>query len=333
MTVTVATNGEEALQLLEAYSVDGILMDCQMPVMDGYTATRRIRRHDHFRHLPIIAMTANVMAREREKVFDAGMNDHIAKPINIREMFRTMARWITPGTPVPADDVAGKGMLSRENAEPATDDPLRDIVGLDVKDALTRVQGNRGLYVKLLRRLATEHDADMVEFDAAAANGDWTSAMRIAHTIKGLAGTVGAGDLQERFARLESEARRQRLDEEVRDAADDELARIIGEIRRRLQEEDHEPDRAGEVPDPEGVDVARLVRVLEELTELVSGFFATAEDRLAEERTVFVNAGYGDAASQLETALGEFDFDHAGSILSTVREDVARDFQTPPSAQ
>ncbi len=94
--VETADNGAQALQLLETGSFDGVLMDCQMPTMDGYEATRRIRGQEKFRHLPIIAMTANAMKGDRERVLEVGMNDHIAKPIKPDVMFMTMAKWIGP---------------------------------------------------------------------------------------------------------------------------------------------------------------------------------------------------------------------------------------------
>jgi len=99
VTAKIAENGQEALDMLEKESFDGVLMDCQMPIMDGYTATREIRKQDKYKELPIIAMTANVMSGDKEKVMNAGMNDHFGKPINVREMFNTMAKWITPSEP------------------------------------------------------------------------------------------------------------------------------------------------------------------------------------------------------------------------------------------
>jgi CheY-like chemotaxis protein len=94
--VTVAEDGRKALDLLQGQRFDGVLMDCQMPVMDGYEATRLLRQQPHLRTLPVIAMTANAMVGDREKVLAAGMNDHIAKPINIDEVFATLARWVRP---------------------------------------------------------------------------------------------------------------------------------------------------------------------------------------------------------------------------------------------
>ena len=97
IVVTVAGNGVLALQALEAGQFDAVLMDCQMPVMDGYEASRRIRQNPAWGHLPVIAMTANAMLGDRERTLAAGMNDYIAKPIEVTEMFSTLARWIAPG--------------------------------------------------------------------------------------------------------------------------------------------------------------------------------------------------------------------------------------------
>ena len=83
--------------MLSREHFDAVLMDCQMPVMDGYAATRELRSQPKWHDLPVIAMTANAMVGDREKVLAAGMNDHIAKPINVTEMFATLARWVRPG--------------------------------------------------------------------------------------------------------------------------------------------------------------------------------------------------------------------------------------------
>jgi CheY-like chemotaxis protein len=100
LVVTAANNGQEALDLLESREFDGVLMDCQMPVMDGYEATRQIRQQERFKHLPIIALTANAMEGDKEKVLEVGMNDHIAKPIDLNAMLATMGQWIKLGQPL-----------------------------------------------------------------------------------------------------------------------------------------------------------------------------------------------------------------------------------------
>jgi CheY-like chemotaxis protein len=96
MVVSVAGDGQEALDILERERFDVVLMDCQMPVLDGYAATRQLRQRPGLQNLPVIAMTANAMVGDRAKVIEAGMNDHIAKPLNFQDMFAVLARWVQP---------------------------------------------------------------------------------------------------------------------------------------------------------------------------------------------------------------------------------------------
>ena len=125
IVVSVACDGQEALDVLDCQRFDGVLMDCQMPVLDGYAATRALRRQPQLRDLPVIAMTANAMVGDRDKVLAAGMNDHIAKPIKIDELFATLARWVRPAT-AESPDVENAG---------AGADPLAELPGIDTHDA------------------------------------------------------------------------------------------------------------------------------------------------------------------------------------------------------
>jgi len=127
IVVTVASNGQEALDVLARERFDGVLMDCQMPVMDGYDATRLLRQRPQLKGLPVIAMTANTMVGDREKVLAAGMNDHIAKPIKLEEMFATLARWIGPAavaaSQATAAACAGTPLAELPASTPASDLP------------------------------------------------------------------------------------------------------------------------------------------------------------------------------------------------------------------
>jgi len=106
--VSVAGNGREALDMLGRQDYDAVLMDCQMPVMDGYAATRALRERPRWKSLPVIAMTANAMVGDRDAALAAGMNDHIAKPINVDEMFATLARWVVPVSSATSPDHTGR---------------------------------------------------------------------------------------------------------------------------------------------------------------------------------------------------------------------------------
>lgn len=197
--VTVANNGQEALDILKRNSdFDGVLMDCQMPIMDGYTATREIRKLPQFAKLPIIAMTANAMAGDREKVIEAGMWDHIAKPLNVQAMFGTIAKWIKPSNP--SRSVSIKAAETGSGVHNAS---LRALDGIDIKVGMSTTMNNEDLYRRLLGKFY-EGQKDFAEmFRVAQKDADTSAAMRCAHTLKGNAGNIGAKGVQKAAAELE----------------------------------------------------------------------------------------------------------------------------------
>ncbi len=173
---------------------DGILMDCQMPVMDGYTATRAIRMSPDFGHLPIVAMTANAMAGDKERVREAGMNDHVAKPLNVHDMFETLAQWIAPSAG-PFDDEFEAAIPGE--AEPAAP-PLPEFTSIDTAAGLSIVRGNRALYRKLLHKFRIANESFGAQMERARSADDIDAAMRCAHTLRGTAGSIGALGVQGR---------------------------------------------------------------------------------------------------------------------------------------
>jgi PAS domain S-box-containing protein len=194
LSVEVANHGQEALEMLDVSSYDGVLMDCQMPVMDGYEATREIRRQARYQSLPVIAMTANVMTGDREKALDAGMNDHIGKPINVREMFATMAKWIVPAQPATETTPASGADVGLE---------IPDLPGIDTVAGLAITQNNPPLYRRLLVKFRDSQRDFAAQFEAARTDADPEGATRCAHTLKGVAGNIGAKGIEEAARRLE----------------------------------------------------------------------------------------------------------------------------------
>ncbi len=190
--VVTAADGREALQVLEREPFDAVLMDCQMPVMDGFAATRALRERPALRDLPVIAMTANAMVGDRERTLAAGMNDHIAKPINVDEMFATLARWIVPRRPTaPAADAAGAGA------------DFRPVPGMDLSAALEHLGGNESLLARTLQRfLAAERDF-ATRFASTWTAGDTAAARRMAHDLQSVAGTLGMDGLRQAAIALE----------------------------------------------------------------------------------------------------------------------------------
>ena len=203
--VTLATNGLEALETLQARGADfdGVLMDCQMPVMDGYEATRRIRDSAALRALPIIAMTANAMAGDRERALAMGMNDYIAKPLDVGSMFSTLARWLGKSA-APAAEVRkphASDALSPASAMPTHN--LPPLPGIDVHVGLVTSMHDESLYRSLLGRFLAGQRAFGADFRAAQQASDPSAPERLAHTLKSVAGSIGARGVQAAAADLE----------------------------------------------------------------------------------------------------------------------------------
>jgi CheY-like chemotaxis protein len=194
----IAIHGEEALeQLARDDDFDGVLMDCQMPVMDGYTATRKIREQPRWANLPVIAMTADAMAGDRERALDCGMNDHISKPLNVEDMFATLAKWIHPGP--------GRGAPSADVSPgtPLTAGLPASLPGIDLNAGLGTCMGKVELYLRLLRKFHASQQAFCAEFLAARGQGDSSATVRLAHTLRGTAGNIGAVGVANAAGQLE----------------------------------------------------------------------------------------------------------------------------------
>jgi PAS domain S-box-containing protein len=186
MDVVVAKDGREALdKLANEGPFDGVLMDCQMPVMDGYTATRELRARPEWQNLPVIAMTASALTEDRERALASGMNAHITKPIHVESMLRTMAQWISaPGAPsIDAD--AATAAPRAASAEAA----------IDTAAGRAFCMGNEDLYRRLLEGFRANESGFVAEVGAALAEQRWSDALRRSHDMKGLAGTLGAHTL------------------------------------------------------------------------------------------------------------------------------------------
>jgi CheY-like chemotaxis protein len=191
VTVSAADNGEVAIRMLHESKYDMVLMDMQMPVMDGLAATYAIRQDSQFKDLPIIAMTANAMAGDREKCLKAGMNDHLAKPIDPDKLFDALLRWIPGRTAAP--NVVLAPVVTEQR--PPADSASLEIPGIDTQTALKRTGGNRQRYVSLLRKFADSQAGAVGEIRAALNAQDTATAQRIAHSLKGVAGNLGANAL------------------------------------------------------------------------------------------------------------------------------------------
>ena len=220
-----AGNGAEALEKLGRGEYDGVLMDCQMPVMDGFEATRKIRADSRFAELPIIAMTANAMAGDRERCIASGMNDHIAKPIHIDQLFAVLERWVRPRR-------SQEATCRTNGAEAGTP----QLAGVDVESALEYVNGNVAIYLRILSAFRADQAEAAERIGEKCRAGEWHEAARLAHTLRGLAASVGAGELVKAAKALETALRNSQQDEAsgLLETVSGLLAELVGEIDRSI---------------------------------------------------------------------------------------------------
>jgi len=314
-TVRVASNGQEAVQILsdgpEPPPFDLVLMDLQMPEMDGYQATAKLRGERRFASLPIIAMTAHATVEERQRCLASGMNDHIAKPINPAMLFDTLGHYYRP----PAEpDVA----TAPPTEIPRADDPLPSVEGLDAADGLLRVAGNRKLYLKLLRQFVEQQGQAPARITEALAASDHATAERLAHTVKGVAGNLGAGVVQAAAGALEQviagRGDGSRIEALGRRLAD-EMEALLARLRPALGDE---PPAAGLAAGPP-IDPEALERLVAEMHKQLSEFDPAAADFLDTHREAFRSLLPGDAFTEFERHVQGYAFGEAQAILERAR--------------
>jgi PAS domain S-box-containing protein len=316
--VRLAVNGVEALDAVARALPDCVLMDCQMPVMDGFEATRRLRALERHRDLPILALTANAMAGDREQCLAAGMNDFLAKPVDFGELHAALARWIRPR---PAANAPAPALFPETASRNA---PLPELPGIDTTLGLALAGGQAPLYGKLLRRFRDGRAGDFLDsFRAARDAGDWNASTRLAHTLKGSAKTLGAGALGELAARLEeairqsrSEAVAERLEETER-----ELARVLAGLARldatATATETATPGRIG--ADRPDAAIRELDRLLEEHdTSAAEGAAKLAQALANRERQAEIEA--------LLHAVARYDYAQARTLLRALAQALESSF-------
>jgi two-component system sensor histidine kinase/response regulator len=229
--VTLARNGQEALDLLVAEAAghfDVVLMDLQMPVMDGYEATLRVRADPRLVDLPVIAMTAHAMLEERERCIAAGMNGHLGKPVEPALLYATLARYCPARRTVPANAVG-------QVAAPAGSRTiLPRIDGLDTVEGVRFSAESESMYLQLLTMFVESYADCNARSQQLLADAQWQQMEMLAHTLKGLAGTLGMVDLQQPAAALEQACAARHADAAVQ--AQECMARVMTPLLTGLQQ-------------------------------------------------------------------------------------------------
>jgi FOG: CheY-like receiver len=312
--VTIANNGREAVQFLsdgqEAPIFDLVLMDLQMPQMDGYQATAKLRSDARFSALPIIAMTAHATLEERERCFASGMIDHISKPIDPAMLFDTVGRYYRPA-PARLKTQTTSNKLPRE-----TVDDIPTITNLDANDGLSRVGGNRKLYRKILRQFVEEQGATAGQISNALAQGDFSLAERLAHTLKGVGGNIGAKDVHSAAGKLEklirSRASAEKM-ESARQLLNDSLEPLVMQLRVALNA--NIPETEAELSTTSTADPAQSREAAAHLKQLLTECDPEATDFVAANRATLLPLFGSGAWPQFEKLVHDYSFADAQAKL------------------
>ncbi len=302
--VDVVENGQLAVERVREEDYDLVLMDMQMPVLDGGGATLAIRALGPRGQLPIIAISASAMPEDRQRCRELGMNGFLAKPLKVEQLYATLRQWFKH-----QPDAAAA--LTPQPA-PQASSTLPVIAELETREGLQRVLGDHDLYVDLLRRLVASEQNTPGDIRQALACGDAPTAQRLAHTLKGLAGTVGANTVMARAAELEMAIR------DARPAAN--IAQLLAQLEPLLnlllaalqQFLGSAPARQSAAVDP-----GQLAQICHKLAGLLSEDDAEAASWF-NEQSELLRAAFPDDYSQLEGAIRRFEFGKALATLQTL---------------
>jgi CheY-like chemotaxis protein len=301
--VDIAENGQDALEKLYSKDYDCVLMDVQMPVMDGLTATLKIREDNRFADLPVLAMTANATVEDSEKSLAHGMNDHIAKPINPEILFSALLKWIPHGQrelPETEESLTIRG----------DEGDLPDIPGLDMKSGVERLGGNTRSFLRLLDKFVQNQSDSINAIRTGVETGDAEEAVRHAHTLKGVSGNIGAGELQKAAADLEAalKVNPSLLPESLLTRAEAELEKVLLAIG------DVSPGTVTAKGSTKAL-TADLIPQLEQLQEKLEAYDSEAEDLMEE---LLGQVAGSEAASWLEpvqSLIEQYDLETAAEEL------------------
>ncbi len=298
LKVDLAENGQIALERVRTQAYDLILMDMQMPVMDGLSASRAIRQLPGYASTPILAFTANAMSGDRERCLEAGMNDHIAKPVAPDDLLAKLARWL------------GRSLAAEPAAEaPAVASALPRIEGLDAETGVRHSGGNQTLYRSLLARFAKSQADAVTQIEHALAEARVSDAERLAHTLKGLAAQIGAWALSAAAGQVEQAIRQQHPAEALAEALAC-LASHLQPLTALLAANVAPPPVTGAC----ATDLSAWPEVRTQLASLLAQFDIRGMD-LAAEHDGLLRGALGERYEVLRAALDDFDFDLAREQL------------------
>lgn len=329
MQVSLADNGQAAVEMAGAAAFDLVCMDIQMPVMDGLEATRAIRRLPGWESVPIVAMTANAFREDRERCLQAGMNDHIAKPVEHEALQDLLIRWMPARQLSVSSEPSADRSTIRIKEEGTLLAALEAIDGLDATAGLRRMVGNQDRYIRVLTRFIDDHGGDGEVLGELAVSGVTSRLRTKSHALKGAAATLGMARIQQAAAELEAMCEtgetRAAIEYQV-NLVRQELAELTTGLAKLL------PVPSPRTVVPSTLDVDELAGVLARLVDLLRMGDTAATD-LFEQARPGLYAACGPLAEQLDRHIQALEYEEAGKIALELFTSCSRNCRSPMANQ
>ena len=318
-------NGKEAVETVKHSTFDVVLMDIQMPKMDGYEATEHIRDAERDMNnsqspIPIIAMTAHAMIGAREKCLKVGMNDYVSKPIEREQLFSILRRWIPPEN---RDRVSNSERVKSPLPVSNISFPV-SLPDIDISSGLKRVAGNKELFKKLLQEFYADYADAANTVKEALSKGDTVYAKQFVHTLKGVAGNMGATDLHIAVRELELEIGENTFEEQnaLLNNFEDSLKQVLQSIKNidfgQVEEESQSFTMSSEPPSLTLADVSKIVQLLVEFADLLAEGDAETAERLNSLKEYLWGFGIEKQVKLLEKQINKYDFEDAQQTLAEI---------------
>lgn len=320
VNVTIVNNGKEAINIIgKDQQFDAILMDCHMPVMDGYEATQNIRQREGYQQIPIIALTASVMEADYKRALRSGMNDQINKPIDAQQLYKKLEQWV----PRSSHGHKNKAVEMTHTSDTKVNiDALYEIKGLDVEAGLKIVQEDRGLYARLLNKFLDQYRGFVEQFKRLLESEDQETLVREAHTLKGASGNVGASELFDAAKELEASCHGMNKDEVMQklETVVLKLDPIIAGLEVFVASRGTEHAAKESM----NLDVAKAQEYLKEIHDLASEYDTKALNVYGELSELEGISKYHKELIQIENALNEYAFDESLECVQALQESLKK---------
>ena len=320
LTAMIANNGKEALEMLKKDAFNLVLMDIQMPIMDGLTATREIRAREdeYFKKVPILAMSARAFQKDTEECLEAGMNAHIVKPIDPTILYEEMAKFLPIAAETPSVGKGKESDLSQEDEAFLVH--FQKVKNLDAKSGLYHVNNSRPMYLKILQGFVRDYGGNSFNLRALIEQFHYEESTRIVHTIKGLCGTIGANHVQNLAATLEADLEKKQCNFNDYNVFEENLHGLIQELDVVLNDivtEQNEP--AQKIEDPEAAN--KLRRAVNELKDAVDTCSSTQCKRILDSvEDIAFEKNQEVLLRKLKELIDDYDFSEAAEIIESLEK-------------